>query len=109
VQTDPDTPAGCLAVLGTTYCAEDSSPVGKLLIASRLAGHAAIRARFERARAEGDLPESADPKALTHYLGTVVCGMAVLAASGVTRERLERVIELTMRAWPVTGPPGAPP
>ena len=33
VQTDPDTPAGCLAVLGTTYCAEDSSPVGKIVIA----------------------------------------------------------------------------
>jgi AcrR family transcriptional regulator len=100
VQTDPDTPAGCLATLGTTYCAEDSSPVGKTVIAFRLAGHAAIRERFERARAEGDLPPDADPKALTHYIGTVVCGMAVLAASGATRTELERVIELTMRAWP---------
>jgi AcrR family transcriptional regulator len=100
VQTDPDTPAGCLATLGTTYCAEDSSPVGKIVIASRLAGHAAIRERFERARAEGDLPPDADPKALTHYIGTVVCGMAVLAASGATRGELERVIELTMRGWP---------
>jgi AcrR family transcriptional regulator len=100
VQTDPDTPAGCLATLGTTYCAEDSSPVGKTLIASRLAGHAVIRERLERARAEGDLPANADPKALTHYIGTVVCGMAVLAASGVSRKELERVIELAMRAWP---------
>jgi AcrR family transcriptional regulator len=100
VQTDPATPAGCLAVLGSTYCAEESSPIGKTLIAFRLAGHAAIRERFERARAEGDLPANADPKALTHYIGTAVCGMAVLAASGVTRKELERVIELTMRAWP---------
>jgi AcrR family transcriptional regulator len=100
VQTDPTTPAGCLAVLGSTYCAEESSPIGKTLIAFRLAGHAAIRERFERARAEGDLPANADPRALTHYIGTVVCGMAVLAASGVTRKELERVIELTMRAWP---------
>ena len=100
VQTDPATPAGCLAVLGSTYCAEESSPIGKTLIAFRLAGHAAIRERFERARAEGDLPANADPKVLTHYIGTVVCGMAVLAASGVTRKELERVIELTMRAWP---------
>jgi AcrR family transcriptional regulator len=100
VQTDPDTPAGCLAVLGSTYCAEDSSPIGKILIASRLAGHAAIRERFERAQAAGDLPTTADPQALTHYIGAVVCGMAVLAASGATRKELERVIELTMRAWP---------
>jgi AcrR family transcriptional regulator len=100
VQTNPDTPAGCLAVLGTTYCAEDSSPVGKIVIAFRRAGQAAIRERFERARAEGDLPAHADPEALTCYLGTVVCGMAVQAASGANREDLERVIELTMRAWP---------
>jgi AcrR family transcriptional regulator len=100
VQTDPDTPAGCLAVLGTTYCADESSPVGKTLIESRLAGHAAIRERFERARAEGDLPPQADPADLTRYIGAVVCGMAVLAASGATREELEGVIELTMRAWP---------
>ena len=100
VQTDPATPAGCLAVLGSTYCAEESSPIGKTRIAFRLAGHAAIRERFERARAEGDLPADSDPKALTHYIGTVVCGMAVLAASGVTRKELERVIELTMRGWP---------
>ena len=99
-QTDPRTPAGCLAVLGTTYCAEDSSPVGKILIESRLAGHAAIRERFERARAQGDLPADADPKQLTHYIGAVVCGMAVLAASGATRQELERVIELTLQAWP---------
>jgi AcrR family transcriptional regulator len=100
VQTDPNTPAGCLATLGTTYCADDSSPVGKMLIASRLAGHAAIRERLERSRAEGDLPADADPRALTHYLGAVVCGMAVLAASGATREELERVFQLAMRAWP---------
>jgi AcrR family transcriptional regulator len=100
VQTDSATPAGCLAVLGTTYCADDSSPVGKILIASRLAGQAAIRDRFERARVEGDLPPNANPQALTHYIGTVVCGMAVQAASGATRKDLERVIELAMRAWP---------
>jgi AcrR family transcriptional regulator len=100
VQTDPRTPAGCLATLGTTYCAEDSSPIGKIVIAFRVAGQAAIRERFERARTEGDLPANADPKELTDYLGTVVCGMAVQAASGATRKDLERVIELTMRAWP---------
>jgi AcrR family transcriptional regulator len=100
VQTDPATPAGCLAVLGTTYCAEDSSPIGKIVIAFRRAGQAAIRERFERARAAGDLRADADPKELTDYLGTIVCGMAVQAASGATRDDLEHVIELAMRAWP---------
>ena len=74
--------------------------INKIVIAFRRAGQAAIRERLERARAEGDLPAHADPNALTYYLGTVVCGMAVQAASGANREDLERVIELTMRAWP---------
>jgi len=82
------------------YCAEDSTPIGQALIAFRFAGETAIRERFERARAEGDLPADANPEELTDYIRTVVYGMAVQAASGATREELERVIEHTMRAWP---------
>ena len=100
LQTDPATPSGCLAVLGTTSCGQGSSPVGQTLISFRLAGDAAIRARFERARAEGDLPADADTEGLTAFIRTVVYGMAVQAASGATRSDLERVVALTMRGWP---------
>lgn len=100
LHTRADTPAGCLAVHGAPTCAADSSQVGQALIAFRRAGEAAIRERLDRARAEGDLPDDADPGELTDYLRTVVYGMAVKAASGATREELERVIALTMRAWP---------
>jgi DNA-binding NarL/FixJ family response regulator len=87
-------------VLGTTYCAEDSSPIGQTLIAFRRAGDAAIRDRFWQARADGDLPAHADPEELTDFIRTVVYGMAVQAASGATRKDLERVIQRTMRGWP---------
>ena len=100
LQTDPYTPAGCLAVLGATTCAEDSSAIGESLIAFRLAGEAAICERLEQARAEGDLPADADPEELASFIRTVVYGMAVQAASGATRKDLERVIQLTMRGWP---------
>lgn len=100
VQTGTHTPAGCLAVLGAPSCAEDSTPMGQALIAFRLAGEAAIRERFQRASAEGDLPAEVSPEELTDYIRTVVYGMAVKAASGATRKELDRVIELTMRAWP---------
>lgn len=103
LQTDPHTPAGCLAVQGTSHCGEDSSPIRQTLIRFRHAGDAAIRARLEQSRAEGDLPADADPQELTNFLRTVVYGMAVQAASGATRQDLERVIQLTMRSWP----PGA--
>ena len=45
--------------------------------------------------------EDLDPdEGVTDYIRTIVYGMAVKAASGATREELERVIEVTMRAWP---------
>jgi AcrR family transcriptional regulator len=100
LQTDPHTPAGCLAVQGSSYCGADSSPSGRALIEFRHAGDAAIRARLERAQAEGDLRVDADPAELTNFIRTVVYGMAVQAASGATRGDLERIIELTMRSWP---------
>ena len=62
-------------------------------------GDVAIRERFERARAESDLGD-ADPDELANYVRTVVYGMAVHAASGATREDLERTIERAMQAWP---------
>jgi AcrR family transcriptional regulator len=99
-QTRRDKPHGCLAVLGTRTNGADSSPVGKMLIEARLAGEAEVRARFERARTEGDLPTDADPAALAEYIRIVIYGMTVRAASGATRAELERAIEVAMGAWP---------
>ncbi len=100
LQTGAETPHGCLAVLSAPSNGENSSPIGHALVEARLAGEAAIRARFEQASAEGDLPPTADPKQLTDYLRTVVYGMTVKAATGASREDLEAVIELALRAWP---------
>lgn len=100
LHTAADTPAGCLAVHGAPTCAEQSTDIGRALIAFRQAGESAIRERLELARDEGDLPADADPAELTDYLRTVVYGMAVKAGSGSTRDQLERVIERAMRAWP---------
>ena len=64
---------------------------------SRAAGEAAVRKRFERAVAEGDLPADADPADLARYVVTLMRGMAVQAAGGASREELRRVAELALR------------
>ncbi|MGE5274830.1 MAG: TetR/AcrR family transcriptional regulator [Verrucomicrobiota bacterium] len=99
-QTRPGKPHGCLAVLGTRTNGADSSPIGQMLIEARLAGEEEVRERFERAKVEGDLPADADPAELAEYIRTVMYGMTVKAASGATRDELERVIEVAMQAWP---------
>jgi hypothetical protein len=49
---------------------------------------------------EGDLPEDADPVALSRYVATVSEGMAVQAAGGASRAELRRIAETAMAAWP---------
>jgi AcrR family transcriptional regulator len=99
--TDPRTPPGCLLVQGALACGDAAESIRRELVARRAAGEAALRQRFERALADGDLPADAAPADLTRYLVTVVYGMAVQAAGGASREALQRVVEMALRAWPV--------
>lgn len=60
----------------------------------------ALTERFARAKAEGDLPGEASAEGLARYVGTLVGGMAVVAAGGASREELDEVIEMGMGGWP---------
>ena len=57
-------------------------------------------ARLARAQAEGDLPTEVDPTGLARYLYAIIQGMAVQAASGASRQELERLIETSLSIWP---------
>lgn len=97
---DPCRPAGCLLVQGALSCGDAADPVRQELIARRAASQAALRERFERAQAEGDLPAHCDPADLARYVAAVIYGMAVLAAGGAGCEDLRGVAEVALRAWP---------
>jgi hypothetical protein len=68
--------------------------------ARRTAAEVALRRRLQRAKREGDLPKTADPAELAHYVMTVVRGMAIQAAGGASRDQLHRVAQIALRAWP---------
>jgi AcrR family transcriptional regulator len=98
--TDPRTPPGCLTVNGALASGPNADAIRAELTARRLAGEAALRARLQRARKEGDLPADADPADLARYINTVAQGVAVQASSGANRRQLDRVIDIALRAWP---------
>jgi AcrR family transcriptional regulator len=98
--TDPCTPQGCLAVQGALACGDAADAIRQELISRRVAGEAALRQRLERAIADGDLPADADPADLARYVTTISQGMAVQAAGGASREELQRVVAMALRAWP---------
>ena len=98
--TDRRNPRGCLIVQGALACGETAESVRQEVAARRVAGEVAVRERFERARADGDLPAKADAADLARYVVTVMRGMAVQGAGGASRENLRRVAELALQAWP---------
>jgi len=100
LQTDPSTPHGCLVVHGALACGKDADAVRHELISRRIAQESDICQRLEQAKSAGDLPADANPADLSRYIATVIQGMAVQAAGGATRDELQRVIDMTLRAWP---------
>ena len=100
LQTDPRNPPGCLMVQSAMSCREASDPIRKEVAARRKAGEAAIRQRFKRAIAEGDVPADANAADLARYVATIMYGLAVQAAGGASRTELRRAIQMALRAWP---------
>jgi hypothetical protein len=59
-----------------------------------------LRDRLEMARASGDFPNDEDPADWARYVVSIGLGMAVRAASGASREELQRVVDVSLRSWP---------
>src|ERR1700681_4880247 len=96
--SDPRTPAGCLVVQGALACGDAAGSVRNEIAALRTAAKAALRRRLQRAKREGDLPPNADPAELSHYVMTVLHGMAVQGADGANQHQLRRVTRIALRA-----------
>ena len=97
---DSSHPLGCLAVQASAKGGEARSPMGKQLIAFCNGSHQAFVDRFNRAKAEGDLPPGSDPEALARYVSTLAQGISMQAAGGVSRTELRRVVKMALKQWP---------
>lgn len=89
--------------MGSVRCDEEvpseSAALGAL-VEARANGESSLRERFERARQEGDLPETADCAVLAAYVCTVLHGIAVQAKAGFSRKKLEAIAEQALSTWP---------
>jgi|SRR5438552_14380481 len=96
---NPRHPDGCLLVQGALAAGPVAESIRKELSLRRAAAESAVRRRFERAVAGGDLPGGADPAALARFIITVIWGMSVQAAGGATRAQLKQVAGRAMQCW----------
>ena len=86
--------------MSSVSCSQQSQSVRAEIIARRLDDETALAARLARAQTEGDLPTRVDPAGLARCLYAIIQGMAVQAASGASRQELERLIETSLSIWP---------
>jgi AcrR family transcriptional regulator len=98
---------GCLGINGVLAGSDEAEPVRQALIDARAAGEAQLRERFERARADGDLPKTARPDALAAFLMAVLHGMAVQAKAGFSRDMLRAVADQALSTWPAGSSPSS--
>lgn len=99
-QTSACEPHGCLGVISAVACGAEAESIRREVLDRGKVARVALVERLERAKAEGDLPDTADVEGLTSFLYAIIQGMAVQAGAGATRAELERLIETSMAMWP---------
>ena len=93
-------PRGCMLATGGVTCSPEHALVAADLSRRRLATIAAMKKRFDRAIAEGELSPSTDTQALAAYYAAVVQGIAIQARDRVGVKVLRTMADLALRAWP---------
>jgi AcrR family transcriptional regulator len=96
----PEEPHGCLGVITANACGEEAQAVREEVVKRGRAARRAITDRFERAKAEGDLPAHVDVDGLVSLLFAMLQGISMQAGAGASREELNKLVETGLMLWP---------
>lgn len=100
MQTSECEPRGCLRVISSVACGSEAESIRAEVLARRASSHRALLDRFERAKAEGDLPPHVEAEGLADYLSALLQGMSIQAGAGASRKQLEALVETGLAMWP---------
>lgn len=98
--TQPDKPRGCMVSTAVLQHAEENASVARMTAALREASMQTLKARFNRAVEEGELPAQTDTDTLARFYGATIQGMSAQACDGACNARLKRLVDLALTAWP---------
>lgn len=100
IYPDPSHPAGCLTISAATNVTPQDAEMETFLRDLRNTNLKRFEARLQQAQSDGELPPSADPKALAHYFAAVIQGMSQQARDGATHKTLTDIATQAMHTWP---------
>lgn len=98
--TQNDRPTGCMISLACTHVPPALTSLHETMAGYRRAAQSAMAARIQRGIDEGDVPTGTDVAVLAAFYSALSRGLAVQARDGASRERLQEIVEVGMRAWP---------
>lgn len=102
--TGSDTPAGCLLASSAISCSESASDVREELAGIRRGIERQLRDKVLASVDAGTLPANADADALAALTMALIQGLSTLARDGASREKLLRLVDTAMQAWPASIP-----
>jgi AcrR family transcriptional regulator len=102
--TRNDRPSGCMIALACTQVSPALACLRDAMVGHRGAAQSAMAARIQRGIDEGDVPKDTDVGALAAFYSALSRGLADHARDGASRERLQEIVEVGMRAWPTATP-----
>lgn len=91
--TGPDRDRGCFCVNASNEMSMRDAAVGAQMQAHGRRIEALIAKTLERARSEGALPKSADPKRLSTYFYSLALALNVLGKQHASKDRLQAVVD----------------
>jgi AcrR family transcriptional regulator len=97
--TRPGRPHGCLIALGALHPDDENATVCRELKRRRAGNVEALRRRFDRAVAEGELAHGLDTRAVAVFYATLQHGMSIQARDGASRRTLTAVVDCALAGW----------
>jgi AcrR family transcriptional regulator len=98
--TQPDKPPGCMVSTAALQHAEENAAVARMTAALREASVQTLKARFDRAVEDDELPPKTDTDTLARFYGAIIQGMSAQACDGACNALLKRLIDVALTAWP---------
>lgn len=95
-----NTPTGCLLATSALSCSTAAADVQAELAAIRYGIEACLRDRIVADITAGTLPPDTDAEALAGHMMAMTQGLSTLARDGAPRDKLLRVADNAMWAWP---------
>ena len=98
--TGEETPKGCLLATSAISCSAAAVDVQMELAAIRIGIEAQLKDKVVANIQAGLIPADSDAEALAAHILAVIQGLSTLARDGAPRDKLIRVAEVAMCAWP---------